>query len=87
MHSSCMSEVFWEVLETFVQLRGHLFETFRSDLTTERAELYSAAIHDKGAPLENCIGFLTAQRSRIAGRVVQPSISVSATLAIKGFTV
>lgn len=39
MHSSCMSEVFWEVLKTFVHMRGHLFETFRSDLITERAEL------------------------------------------------
>ena len=80
MHSSCMSEVFWEVLETFVQLRGHLFETFRSDLTTERAELYSAAIHDKGAPLENCIGFLDCtkiQNSRPGGAAINQRVCYS----------
>ena len=87
MHSSCLGEIFWEVLETFVEMRGHLFETFRSDFIAERTELYSASIHPKGAPLDNLLVSWTAQRSRIADRVALRSISMSCTPAIEGFTV
>ena len=80
MHSSWKSWVFWEVLETFVQLRGHFFETFRSDLITERAELYSAAIHEKGAPLEHFFGFLDCtkiQNSRPGGVAIKQRVCYS----------
>ena len=36
MHGSSLSEVFWDILERFLELRSYLFETFRSDLIIER---------------------------------------------------
>ena len=73
MHGSSLSEVFWEVLEKFVELRSYLFETFRSDLISERADLYAAALKQKGAPLDNCVGFLDCtkiQNSRPGGAAI-----------------
>lgn len=32
MHDSSLSEAFWEVIETFLELYGHAFQSFRSDL-------------------------------------------------------
>ena len=80
MQSSCLSDVFWEVLETFIELRGHLFETFRSDLIAERADLYSAAIHQKGSTLDNCTGFLDCtkiQNSRQGGAAINQRVCYS----------
>ena len=58
MYGSAMSEVFWEVIEKLVETRSGLFETFRSNLIAEPAPLYAASIHQKGAPLNNCVGFM-----------------------------
>ena len=66
MRSSALCEVFWEVVETFLEGRGHLIETFRSELMTERAEMYAAAIHQKGAPLDNCVGFIDCTKVQMS---------------------
>ena len=58
MHASRLREVFWKVIETFVSLRGGLFESFHSDIINQRASLYAEAIHTKVAPLDNCLGFI-----------------------------
>lgn len=71
MRASALCEVFWEVVEGFIATRGSLIETFRSDLMHERAPLYAAAIYEKGAPLDNCAGFIDCtkiQMSRPGGR-------------------
>ena len=48
MRASALSDVFWEVIETFLAERGALAEGFRSDLMLERAHFYAEAIHAKG---------------------------------------
>ena len=47
-----LSEVFWEVAETFVRGRGRILTEIRSDLIAERAFDWSNAIHEKGAHLD-----------------------------------
>jgi len=62
MRSSKMSEVFWEVVECFVENKGHLLTELRVDLIEERAEQYAVAVKEKGAPLDNCLGFIDCSK-------------------------
>lgn len=62
MRSSAMSEVYYEVMESLVQDNGGLLENFRGDMIARRAEVYARAIHERGAPLDNCIGFIDCTR-------------------------
>ena len=48
MRASTLSEVFWEVVEEFIETHGQLLEGFRTDLMQERAQLYADAVRDKG---------------------------------------
>ena len=66
MHSSKLSEIFWEQMECFVESRGHLITTLRTELLAERAELYASAIKDKGAPLDNCVGFIDCSKIQMS---------------------
>ena len=66
MRSSALSEVFWEVLERFVQLRGHLITTFREGFLRNRAATYADAIKNAGAPLDSCVGFIDCTKIRMA---------------------
>lgn len=65
MHGPAMSEVFYEVIERLIHIRGHLLENFRASLMGPRAEEYAKAIHDRGAPLDNCVGFIDCTRIEI----------------------
>lgn len=68
-----MSGVFWEILEPFVGLPGRLFQSFGSDVIYEGADLCPTAIRKKGAPVDNCIGFLQCtniQSSRTGGSLI-----------------
>lgn len=58
-------EVFWEAVEEFTHQWGNLLDTFRSDLITERAQLYADPIKDCGATLHSCIGFIDCTKIRI----------------------
>ena len=58
MTSWAMSEVFWEVVETFQSNCAKLITQFRSDLRVIRAALYAQAVRDLDAPLDNCVGFM-----------------------------
>lgn len=66
MRASALCEVFWEVVESFVEARKHLLEVFRSGLMGRRAEIYSAAIKERGAPLENCVGFIDCTKIQMS---------------------
>lgn len=66
MHSSATSEVMYEVVECLVELRGKLLTTFRESLMKDRAELYAKVIHEKGAPLDNCVGFIDCTKIAMA---------------------
>lgn len=65
MRSSALSEVFWEVIESFVESKGHLICTLRESLLVERAALYADAIIAKGAPLDSCVGFIDCTKIRM----------------------
>eukprot|EP00171_Calliarthron_tuberculosum_P007558 IDg7558t1 len=66
MRASALCEVFWEVVESFVEARKHLLEVFRSGLMGRRAEIYSAAIKERGAPLDNCVGFIDCTKIQMS---------------------
>lgn len=53
-----LSEVFWEALEGFIEGHGHLLQSFRHDLMTERAHIYAESITAQGSPLDSCVGFI-----------------------------
>jgi len=65
MHASALSEVFWMVLEVFIATKGHLITNFRSDLVQERAVQNAEAIANKGAPRQNCVGFVDCTKIRM----------------------
>ena len=67
-----------------MELRGYLFGNVRSDLISERADLYAAAIKQKGAPWDNCVGFsdCTKIQNSWPGR---SAINQHAIRRIKGF--
>ena len=58
MRSSALSEVFWEVVETFIETQGHLITDLRQAFLASRAELYANSIKNAGAPLDSCVGFI-----------------------------
>lgn len=64
MRTSHLSEVFWEVTEQFMELRGHLLD-IRQDLLRDRADAYSTGIKNLGAALEKCVGFLDCTKIRM----------------------
>lgn len=65
IRSSDLSEVFWEVVESLVEGKGHLVCEFRAMLV-ERAEMYADAIGAKGAPLDSCVGFIDCTKIRMS---------------------
>ena len=58
MHSSALSEIFWEAIECLYEKRSHLLTTFRSDLLQDSAAAYAEVIEARGAALDNCVGLL-----------------------------
>ena len=58
MHAPALSEVFWEVVETFVEGKGYLLTDLREGMLADRAELYADSIKNAGAPLDSCVGFI-----------------------------
>lgn len=59
-----MSEVFWELIEKCNEKYGQVLN-LRPHLLTARAEQYTTAIHDAGAPLDCCVGFIDCTRIRM----------------------
>ena len=73
MHAPAMSEVFYEVIEKLVIGNSEVLETFNGPLMQNWADMYSCAIKERGAPLENCVGFIDCTRIEMArpgGRAV-----------------
>ena len=48
MHSSALNEIFWEVIESFVHIQGHLITYLRQGLLVSRAELYADSVEAAG---------------------------------------
>lgn len=53
-----LSEVLFEELEIFIRNCGTFLKTIRSDLLTERGQIYADENFREGAPLDRCIGFI-----------------------------
>lgn len=66
MHTSGLSEVFWEVALCAYKELHELITTFHSDLMQECASLYPRSIHDAGGELERCIGFMDGTKIQMA---------------------
>ena len=65
MHASAPSEVFWEVVECFLQAKGNLVTDLREGTLTVRAELYLDSVKMTGAPLTSCVGFIDNTKIRL----------------------
>lgn len=64
-HRAQLSEIFWEALENFVQLRKNTVMTWRSDLMLARAPLYASYIA-RVAPLQKCVAYLDCTKMKVA---------------------
>lgn len=64
-HSSQLSEIFWDVVENFVDVRGALL-SLRPNILRRRAHLYAQGIVDADGPLDRCVGFLDCTKVRIS---------------------
>jgi len=58
MRASVMSEVFWEVIETFYGKQHQLVTVLSGDLPDKRSAQYAEAVGHAGGRLENCAGFI-----------------------------
>jgi DDE superfamily endonuclease len=65
-HSSALSEIFWECLETFVIRQMHLVTTFKAEFLRTRCRAYAKSIFDRGAALNNCVGFIDCTKIQMA---------------------
>lgn len=58
-HPSHLSEIFWEGLCRFHNLRKHLMcDSLNSQFIARKADIYSKAVHKKCVVLRRCIGFM-----------------------------
>ena len=57
MHSSALSEVFYECAWQLYETRGNLVTTYRTDLMVERALMYASAVYNHSKCLEKMRGF------------------------------
>lgn len=58
-HTPQLSEIFWETLESFLELRKSLvFGHVREDFIKPRLERYADAIYAKTNALDNCVGHI-----------------------------
>ena len=65
MSSCCLSEIFWETVESFVSNHGHLVTEFKTALMRDRAQVYADSVSEKGAPLDKCVGFMDCTKIRM----------------------
>ena len=65
MHAHALSEVFWEVVETFVEGKGYLRTDLREGMLADRAELCADSIKNAGAPLDSCVEFIDCSKIKM----------------------
>ena len=56
----------WQALEHFVECKVHLVINVQEGLLRSRPQLYGKAVHDAGAPLEGCVGFIDCTKIKMA---------------------
>ena len=62
MHSSALSEIFGEVIESFVHIQGHLVTDLRHGLLVSRSELYADCVKAAGLPSTAVLDSWTARK-------------------------
>ena len=65
MHAPALSEVFWEVVETFVEGKGYLLRDLSEGILADRAELYADSIKNTGSPLDSCVGSIDCTKIKM----------------------
>lgn len=65
MHALALSEVFGEVVEAFVEVKGYLLLQLRETLPSERARLYAEKIHAAEAPLNRCVAIIDCTKIKM----------------------
>ena len=65
MRSSTLSEVLWEVLESFYEAQGHLLLDLKEGLLVQRAEMCADSITNAGAPLDSFVGFIDCTKIKM----------------------
>lgn len=73
MRSSALSEVFWEIIEAIIESKVHLLKTFCPSQMDSNAAKHASSVHEKGAPLDNRVGFVDCtkiQMCRTGGRTI-----------------
>ena len=85
MRSCAMSEEFYEVIESLVQIRGHLIETFCTEMMEETTEMYAKAIHEQGAPFSNRVGFIECTKIAMCRSGGRRSLQSSVYSRLKRF--
>ena len=86
LHSPSLGQLSWEYMECFYEKRRHLLTTFRSEVHLEKTAEYASVMEGRGAPLDNCLGFIDCtkvQMCRLGGPQV---ISVASIRVINAFT-
>ena len=66
MRSYALSEVFWEVLESFYEKQGHLVLHLQEGLLVRRAEMYAERIHRAVAPHDSFACFIDCTRIQMS---------------------
>ena len=66
MRSSALSEVLWEVIESFVDGQGHLVMGLREGLLVSRAGLNPESINNTEAPLDSCVGSIDCTKIQMS---------------------
>lgn len=67
LHTSHLSEIFWESLERFVAVRAPLImHEMHAPFWASRFQTYSASVHAKTEALENCVGFIDGTVIKVA---------------------
>lgn len=64
LFSSQMCEIFYEMIERFVQSFGYALH-LNGQLLRRRAEMYAESIRNAGAPLHRCVGFIDCTKVRM----------------------
>ena len=74
MHTSKLSEVFWEVSICAYEKLYPLIRTFRDTLMQERTFMYAGSIQEAGGVLDTCVGFMDGTKIHIARPVVMSTL-------------
>ena len=66
MHSSALSEVFYQSLSLLIEKYRGVVLTFRAEFMKDRTAKYAESVHKRGEGLHNCAGFIDGTKIKMA---------------------